>query len=286
MAIVVTSLAGMLALWSCGLLEPVRALSLTMALASVAAVGFWDDHRALPALPRLLVHLGAAAVLVWPLLETFPPLFAWLLALLLVGWLAAMVNFWNFIDGINGLASIQAAWVCLAIGLYLGSQGGTGVALWGVMLSATILGFLPFNLPAARIFLGDVGSGFLGLAVAALMLFSWVDGNLGLPALVILPSAVLIDAGATLLLRMAAGRRWYTAHRSHLYQWLARRGRSHPHIVLMSLAWNLPTTALALTLGAREDGYAIAAAVAVYAVGLGGWWGMRTRLRREAARIA
>ncbi len=286
LAIVLTSLAGLLAIWSCGEIEPFRAVILALALGAVATVGFWDDHRALPAAPRLAVHLIAAALLVWPLKGVFPAQFALPVVLLLLVWLAAMVNFWNFIDGINGLAGVQAAWVCLAIGLYLASHGNTGMALWSVLLSAAILGFLPFNMPGARIFLGDVGSGFLGLAVGALMLFSWVDGNLGLPALVILPSAVLIDAGATLLLRMAAGRRWYTAHRSHLYQWLARRGRSHLQIVLMSLAWNLPTTALALTLGDREDGLAFAAAAAVYAAGLGGWLLARRQLRRDAASIA
>jgi len=285
-AIVLSSIAALLILAAAGLIEPGSALRGGLALGAVAVIGFWDDHRPIGALPRLLVQLLAAVVLAWPLVEGMNTLagLALLLAMVLV--LTSLVNFWNFIDGINGLASVQAAWVALVLGLVLANAGQVGAGLWSLCLGAAILGFLPFNLPLARIFLGDVGSGFLGLALGLVMLWAWQGGNLGLPALVILPSAVLIDAGATLLLRMAAGRRWYTAHRSHLYQWLARRGRSHLRIVLMSLAWNLPTTVLALSLGPRQDTMAFVQAAGVYALGLAGWLLWRSRLRREAGGLA
>ena len=253
-------------------------------LALVAGIGFADDHRPLPALPRLAVHLLAAALVVLlvrpPELEPLPV--ACVVLVVAIG-LAGMVNVWNFMDGINGLASVHALFIASALGALSFAQGAVSSGLLAGILGASILGFLPFNFPRARIFLGDVGSGFLGLAIGMLLLMAWRDGNLGLPALVLLPSAFLIDAGATLLLRMAARRRWYTAHRSHLYQWLARRGRSHSRIVLMSLAWTIPTTALALHLGPRQDATAFAAALAVMATGLVGWRWLRLRLRREAA---
>ncbi len=253
-------------------------------LVLVAGIGFCDDHRPLPALPRLAVHVLAASLLAYgappPALDPLP---AALVLMVVVFGLAALVNVWNFMDGINGLASVHALWIACVAGALSFAHGAASTGMLAGVLAAAILGFLPFNLPRARIFLGDIGSGFLGIAVGALLLLAWREGNLGLPALVLLPSAFLIDAGATLVLRMAAGRRWYTAHRSHLYQWLARRGRSHSRIVLMSLVWNLHTTGLALYLGPRQDPMAVALAVKVLAVGLLGWVVLRMRLRREAA---
>jgi UDP-N-acetylmuramyl pentapeptide phosphotransferase/UDP-N-acetylglucosamine-1-phosphate transferase len=281
-AIVAVSLAAMIWLGCEGWLPPTQAWASLAALLAVAAIGFWDDHRALRALPRLIVHLGAALLVAWVWLEPADAA-AWAVVPVATLALAGLLNFWNFMDGINGIASVQAAWLGTLLGAVMLAGGQPGAGLVAGVLAAACLGFLPFNLPTARIFLGDVGSGFLGLAVGCLLLMAWKSGNLGLPALVLLPSAFLIDAGATLLLRMLAGRRWYTAHRSHLYQWLARRGRSHTRIVLMSLTWNLPTSALALYLGPREDPAAFAAAGAVLAGGLGLWWGCRRRLLREAA---
>lgn len=283
LAIVIAALAALACLALLGALDSQRVIPIFGALGAVAAVGFWDDHRSLAALPRIVVHVAASFLVAWTFL---PVAGAWsevavLLAIALV--LSTVLNFWNFMDGINGIASVHAAWLAGLVGLVMVAQGNAEAGLWSLALGAAILGFLPFNLPHARIFLGDVGSGFLGLAVGVLLLWAWGHGNLGLPALVILPSAFMIDAGATLSLRMAAGRRWYTPHRSHLYQWLARRGRSHSRIVLMSLAWNLPTSAVALTLGRREDAFAFAVATLVYAAGLAVWWGMRRRLLREAA---
>lgn len=282
LAIVVVSLSALIWFTCEGWLPATQAWASLAALLAVAVIGFWDDHRALGALPRLLVHLGAALLLAWAWLAPAGAL-AWATVMLAMLALAGLLNFWNFMDGINGIASLQAAWIAAVLGAAMLAGGQAGPGLLAGVLAAACLGFLPFNLPHARIFLGDVGSGFLGLALGALLLMAWSSGNLGLPALVLLPSAFLIDAGATLLLRMLAGRRWYTPHRSHLYQWLARRGRSHTRIVLMSLTWNLPTSALALYLGPREDPTAFAAAAAALAGGLGLWWAWRRRLLRDAA---
>lgn len=252
----------------------------------VAAVGFWDDHRALPALPRLLVHLSAGVLLLHCLPPLAPAWLPWPAALALATLaVATLLNFWNFMDGINGLAAAHAAWIAVVLGVELFAAGHGPEGWVAALLAMAVLGFLPFNLPRARIFLGDVGSGFLGFAVAAMLLLAWRADVFGLPALLLLPSFFLLDAGATLALRMAAGRRWYTAHRSHLYQWLARRGRAHTRIVSMSLLWNIPATALAVHLGSRQDGPAWLMTGAVFGMGLLGWFAWRARLRREAAGV-
>lgn len=210
-------------------------------LLAVAGVGWWDDHRDLPALGRLCVHLGAGlavalAVLGWP--ERLLDIALLGLAVL---WVAGMVNLWNFMDGINGIATAQAAVVALALTWLPGALDGpwTLVALG---LCAACIGFLPFNFPRARIFLGDVGSGALGFSLAAVLL---VAASRSSPPqwllLASLPSVFLVDAGVTLIERMVRGRRWWEAHREHAYQWAVRRGHTHSRVTtLYTLAGLVP----------------------------------------------
>lgn len=202
-------------------------------LLAVAGVGWWDDHRDLSALLRLCVHLAAGlavalAVMGWPA--------GWLDVLLLglaALWVAGMVNLWNFMDGINGIATAQAAVVALAVTWLPGALDGpwTLVALG---LCAACIGFLPFNFPRARIFLGDVGSGALGFSLAVLLLVA--ASRSGPPQwllLALLPAVFIVDTAATLLARVARGRRWWQPHREHAYQWAVRQGYSHSHVTTL-----------------------------------------------------
>ncbi|UHQ21373.1 lipopolysaccharide biosynthesis protein [Lysobacter sp. 5GHs7-4] len=187
-----------------------------LGLALVAGVGLIDDHRPLSARLRLGVHALAAAIFayaVWHVLDA-----PWLA---LGAFVAALVltNVCNFMDGINGLAASQAALAALALGWLAGAPG-----LWlGLALAAACLGFLPFNFPRARIFMGDVGSGALGFALAGLAVFA-AAGLGSRSAVVLMPlSAFLVDAGLTLLRRMLRRESWWTAHAQHTYQVWARR---------------------------------------------------------------
>ncbi len=136
-----------------------------------------------------------------------------------LGWILFTTNATNFMDGLNGLAAGSAAVACLAFALAAG-----GAAAWPAWLVvAGVVGFLPFNYPAARIFMGDVGSQFLGFVLAGLAL-----RHAGTPRLsAILPlglSPLLLDAAFTLLRRARAGARLTEAHRGHLYQVAQRAG--------------------------------------------------------------
>jgi UDP-N-acetylmuramyl pentapeptide phosphotransferase/UDP-N-acetylglucosamine-1-phosphate transferase len=145
-------------------------------------------------------------------------------------WVAGMVNLWNFMDGINGIATAQAAVVALALAWLPGALDGPWM-LVALGLCAACIGFLPFNFPRARIFLGDVGSGALGFALAVVLL---VAASRSAPGqwllLALLPAVFIVDAGVTLLERMAQGRRWWEPHREHAYQWAVRRGHSHARV--------------------------------------------------------
>ena len=248
----------------------------------VALVGWIDDHRSLAPGIRLLAHALAVALLAWPvageLLELATnPGWPWLVAAMLVGGAAAIwsINLHNFMDGIDGLLASQALFVFVALALLCFDAGRNVEAQAIGILGAATLGFLPFNFPKARVFMGDVGSGVLGLLVAVAT--GWVIAALpaGLEYALIASSAFVVDSTATLLSRMFSGRRWYSAHREHLYQWLVRSGFSHVRVTSLYMGWNLLLVAPALMwVNASVDKRAFVARLAltvVYALAVVLW---------------
>ena len=220
------------------------AAAFALGLAIAAGAGFWDDLRPLPALAKLLLQaLGALPVaLAWPLLPALlGPVAGAAAAWLLV---VALVNIWNFMDGSNGLAATQALLFGAAMALFAGP--GTPAFWLGLALAAGALGFLPWNLPRARLFLGDVGSHALGFAVAALSLLALAgEGGLAPWLPLLLASAFLLDAGLTLLSRLARRQKVWQAHREHLYQRAILHGARHGPVCLAYAAWTLAAAALA-----------------------------------------
>ncbi len=240
-------------------------------LALVASVGWWDDHRPLPAWPRLLAHLVAGACLAAGLLALSASAAAAVAALLLV---PVLVNVWNFIDGIDGLATSQALLAALAFGWVLDGAG----RLLALMLAAACCGFLPFNLPKARIFLGDIGSGALGYLLAALVAIGLSSGSTGWWPLLLLPVAsCLIDAGLTLAGRVVRGERWWQPHVQHLYQRLAR-SLGHPRVTLGYAGWTALSIGIMLGLYRAPEGWARAGTAAFFGLSMVAWRGLHRRL--------
>lgn len=214
-------------------------------LAVTAGAGLLDDLRDLRALPKLLLQaLGAVPVAwAWPLASELLGAMGGFLAAM--GVVLMLVNFWNFMDGSNGLAASQA--MLVGIGLAALSGLASPVGWMGLVLAAACLGFLPHNLPKARLFLGDVGSHALGYAVAALSLWALSRYEAGVWPLLMLPSAMLLDAGLTLAGRLWRRQKFWHAHREHLYQRAVAHGWSHVRICAAYFAW----TSLALVLAFR-----------------------------------
>lgn len=217
----------------------------------VAALGFLDDHGHVAARWRLLGHFIAAGwVLLW--LGGLPPLqvgdvtleLGWLghgLALVGLVWL---LNLYNFMDGIDGIAAVEAICVCLGGALLYALLGYPALVWTPLALALAVLGFLYWNFPPARIFMGDAGSGFLGLVLGGLALqAAWVASEL-LWGWLILLGVFVVDATWTLLHRLLRRERVYEAHRSHAYQFASRRfGRHLPvtlAVALLNLFWLLP----------------------------------------------
>lgn len=249
---VVAYLAALPALHEARLLTFELMTALIWAGIAVSAIGFADDHRHVPARYRLLVHVLAASWLAYWLgvpsaSEVFGPEVswpAWLSTVLVVLCVLWIVNLYNFMDGIDGLASVEAVTAGLGAALlaYLAHPAET---LWilPLFLAAAVAGFLPLNLPPARIFMGDVGSGFLGVSLAALA----VDSLSRAPSLfwswMILLAVFVVDATITLIRRLTRRERIYDAHRSHAYQHAARRFGHRAVTVAVgavNLLWLLP----------------------------------------------
>jgi Fuc2NAc and GlcNAc transferase len=250
-AIVALHLATVAGAVAAGLL-PVTVLLVLAAGLPVALVGFLDDHGGVAPRWRLLAHAAAAAWVVG-CLGGLPPLdfglgpidLGWPGAGVLVLYLVWFLNLFNFMDGIDGLAAGEAIFMALA-GAGLGACAGGGLpgALPALLLAAAASGFLAWNWPPARIFLGDVGSGYLGFALGAIATWTVATGRLTAWTWVILGGAFLADATVTLVVRARAGAGLAVAHRTHAYQRLSRRWRGHRPVTLAYLAvsgsWLLP----------------------------------------------
>ncbi|MCS4232840.1 UDP-N-acetylmuramyl pentapeptide phosphotransferase/UDP-N-acetylglucosamine-1-phosphate transferase [Stenotrophomonas maltophilia] len=271
-AIVVTVLAGTAA---GAFLYPAAAPQLAVfaaGLVMVAGIGWWDDHRPLPAVRRLLVHMLASALLAG---------LAWqatgnaLQALLLFLVATALVNLWNFMDGINGIASGYALVGALSLAVVMPMP----FALIAVVVAAGCLGFLPFNFPRARIFMGDVGSGALGYLMAALAGLGSVVTDIHWLALLVPLSAFIVDAGFTLSSRMLTGQRWMEPHTQHVYQRAVKAGSSHTRVtgvyILLGLVGAAVLAALVPLPPLQQAGVAVAWGALLACL----WAVMRVRLR-------
>lgn len=252
-AIVLSFLLALPLLASLGVIGWEPAAALLGAGAGIAVLGFLDDHGHIAARWRLLGHFAAA---VWALswLGGLPPLtffgfsldMGWLGHGVAAVYLVWLLNLYNFMDGIDGIASVEAICVCLGGALlYLlsGTAPLTDVVL-PVLLAAAVLGFLFWNFPPARIFMGDAGSGFLGITIGVLSIqAAWVSPQL-LWAWLILLGVFVVDATFTLFRRLLRGDKVYEAHRSHGYQYASRQyGRHLPvtiAVLLINLLWLLP----------------------------------------------
>jgi len=190
-----------------------------------AAIGLIEDLHGIDAFRRLGLQAVAAAAVLPLLVATGPAWPLWALVLLPF-WLVAFVNAFNFMDGINGIScatAVVAGTTWAVIGSY---EDLPAVAVGGVIAAAAALGFLPFNFPSAKMFLGDVGSYFIGAWLAVLVVIGLREG---MPAeAMVAPLVVyLADTGSTLVRRVIRGELWYEAHSEHAYQRLMHSGWSH-----------------------------------------------------------
>jgi len=262
-AIVAAFFASLLWLLIRGQFDAVRAALLLLGGTAVAGVGLLDDRYTLPAPARLIVHLAAATAAVALIgAVTFgagsAPTAAGIWAARLFSVIAMVwaINLFNFMDGIDGIAASEAVFVAGAgAGLYWLVGGDPALSTAMLCLAAASAGFLLWNWPPASIFMGDVGSGFLGFVLAALGLMAVQNDAIPMEVWPILGGVFLVDATVTLIRRVAHGHRWHEAHRMHAYQHLALRWRKHLPVTLavnlINVLWLLPCATYAALTPAR-----------------------------------
>ncbi|BDB18518.1 glycosyltransferase WbpL [Pseudomonas sp. CYM-20-01] len=261
-AIVLTFLVALVLVALAGWVSWNAALPLLGAGTLVAVVGFLDDHGHIAARWRLLAHFSAA---IWALcwIGRLPTIslagveldlgwFGHVLAALYLVW---MLNLYNFMDGIDGIASIEAVCACSGACLVYWLTGHESLMLAPMLLAVAVLGFLYWNFPPARIFMGDAGSGFLGVVIGVLSLqAAWAAPQM-LWVWLILLGVFVVDATFTLGRRLLRGDKVYEAHRSHAYQYASRQAGRHLPVTLtvmaINLLWLLP---IALFVGLGFDG--------------------------------
>jgi Fuc2NAc and GlcNAc transferase len=211
----------------------------------VAALGFADDHGHIAALYRLLGHFFAAAWLLFWLGGLAPvSFFGYGVDMGLIGFTLAVVylvwllNLYNFMDGIDGLASVEAISACLGMCVVYYVAGLSDLVWPPLILAVAVSGFLFWNFPPAKIFMGDAGSGFLGITLGGLSLVSAWHSPEMLWCWVIMLGVFVVDATFTLLKRVGRGEKVYQAHCSHAYQNASRFYSSHKRVTLMVAAIN------------------------------------------------
>lgn len=247
LALTVAHLGGVAALVGFGLLESRLASTMLLGGAAIAVVGFVDDHRHVNAFHRLAVHALAIGWSVSSVVGESTIDFGWgpvsigaIAGAVLVLALVWFLNLFNFMDGIDGIAGAQAAFMALAGSAAAFVGGADATDTWPmVLLAAAAAGFLAWNWPPAKIFMGDVGSGYVGFALGVMALWTVLQGWLTVWVWVILGGAFVADASTTLAVRAIARQRLTEAHRSHAYQRLSRYWKGHRPVTLAVLVINV-----------------------------------------------
>ena len=266
-AIVLVFIAAIIFLLATDYVETKNAVILIGCGAIIALTGFLDDRQLLShARSRLALHFVAALIAVSALggLPTLPVFgtdvslgfFGGVLATVYLVWL---LNLFNFMDGIDGISGAEVVSVCGAAAFLIHrTTHDYGIASLPLALAAATLGFLIFNWPPAKIFMGDVGSGFVGFAIGIFSLTTADSvGSLGWVWIILL-GVFIVDATVTLIGRLIRKQKPHVAHRSHAFQHLALRFGSHKKVtigvVIINLVWLFPI-AFAVAEG-RIDGFA------------------------------
>lgn len=259
MSFVITFLGGLVLLTAMGLIPLHLARPLLTAGPIVALIGLMDDRKNIPAGIRLLVHLGAALLTLYWLTEGFHnnmnisflgqmPL--WLQVCYSTLFIMWLVNLYNFMDGVDGMAGTQAIVVSLCSAGLCVWQNNWDLALLYSLIACGVAGFLFYNWAPAKIFMGDGGAYFLGFLFAALALINKMFFGQSLIALMILMGTFIADATYTLFRRLLRGEKVYVAHNKHAFQRAVQRGWSHTRVVviyhLITLFWLAPWAVLAV----------------------------------------
>lgn len=252
----------------------------------MSALGFLDDLSGLSPLLRFFVQMTGAVLFLFvgvgpmaggSLAEGLAPAAIYIPACAL--WIVWMLNLYNFMDGIDGLAGGEAVVASSFFFLLFSRHGEPAWAAANLFVAAASMGFLVHNWPPARIFMGDAGSTFLGAFYGMQSVVAALTTPVPFLVLVLPFSNFILDTTATLVRRVRGREKWYEAHRSHYYQRLTNLGLSHGKVTALELLSVGVACLMAegyLRLG-PPGRYAVVAALLASAVPVGVWVSRRER---------
>ena len=243
----------------------------------IGGISFADDIRRISPAIRILFHLAAAACVVSAGLASeridlpgatldLGTIAGTAMTMLFVVW---VVNLYNFMDGMDGFAGGMTAIGFTTLAVLCAHRDASMLVAASLVVASASLGFLLFNFPPARIFMGDLGSSLLGYLCAVMMLAADRSASVPLWISVLVFSPFVVDASVTLVRRIVAGERPWRAHRSHFYQRLVRLGWGHRKTVVREYALMLAcagTAVLALRASPGVQAGLLCAWVAAYVV--------------------
>lgn len=225
-------------------------IALGVAGSTIAFIGWLDDNANISIIYRSIMYcLASIWVLYW--FDGMPTITLWqwqlsaglttnILATLYLTWL---INAYNFMDGIDGIAAIEAITTCVGAAIIYWLAGAHSLIAAPLLLAAAVAGFLYWNMPPARIFMGDAGSCFLGLMLGGLSIYAAKLNLIFFWSWLILLSVFITDTTFTLSKRLLAGKKIYQAHRAHAYQHAAQK-YSHfkvsISVFIFNIIWLLP----------------------------------------------
>ena len=256
-----------------------------------SALGWLEDRRELAPPIRLVAQMllavlalgligGVESVDVFGYSVHSPWLWTALSGIAIV-WL---INLHNFMDGSDGLAAMQGIWSGLVLGVLMLQGQQIAPAIFALSMAGAFGGFLLWNRPPAKVFMGDAGSVALGGSVAILALVGAVGGTVSIWMSLLVTSLFVVDATATLVMRVVQGEQWYTAHRQHAYQRLITAGWSHAQVLALYAATNLLLVLPVVLLAKRYPNLELPLALAVAGLLAGAWWVIQSATRTEKIR--
>lgn len=274
LAIVIVFLFMLLVTYGIGRIQLSLVLPLLCGGLLTAIAGFLDDGFSLSPMVRVIFYF-AAAIIIMLMLGGMPPLnlgftvweWGWLGHVIGVIGIVWMINLYNFMDGIDGIAASEAVYVSITIALFIfASTDYTSELLLILLIFAGACGgFLVWNWPKARIFMGDTGSGFLGCILATLAVISARTNPLLLWIWLILLAVFVTDTAVTLVRRILQRKQWYSAHRSHAYQHATIRWQSHRRVTLGVLLINLCWLSVCAALAWLQPSWTLLIVIIAYA---------------------
>ena len=252
LAILVSATVGAAAALGLGIVPRVVTLTLIAGMIALGLVGWFDDARGVRPGIRFVIQLVVSAATVTALggfrtlylgSHEMPVGFSGgVIATMGIVW---AINLFNFMDGIDGIAGSQAVLIFGFGAVLLFARAASGLGLLALIFAAASLGFLAWNWPPAKIFMGDVGSGPLGYLIAGLALASDRERSVSLLVFSMLGGVFIFDATVTLLRRLIRGKRPYEAHRDHAYQRMSRAWGRHLTVTIAAAGITVVLSALA-----------------------------------------